>query len=80
MIMPNSVKKNIIQQETENAPEANAEAEAEADDFDFASLDDLANFMVDALTIPLPADFRDSDSCDIGKKDMLAPSPSKRLN
>lgn len=78
MNMPNSVKKSIIQQETENAPEANAEAEA--DDFDFASLDDLANFMVDALTIPLPADFRDSDSCDIGKKDMLAPSPSKRLN
>ncbi|WP_312408046.1 hypothetical protein [Rhizobium sp.] len=78
MIMPNSVKKSIIQQETENAPEANAEAEA--DDFDFASLDDLANFMVDALTIPLPADFRDADSCDIGKKDMLAPSPSKRLN
>lgn len=78
MIMPNSVKKNIIQQETENAPEANAEAEA--DDFDFASLDDLANFMVDALTIPLPTDFRDTDSCDIGKKDMLAPSPSKRLN
>ena len=78
MIMPNSVKKNIIQQETENAPEANAKAEA--DDFDFASLDDLANFMVDALTIPLPTDFRDTDSCDIGKKDMLAPSPSKRLN
>ena len=78
MNMPNSMKKSIIQQETENAPEANAEAEA--DDFDFASLDDLANFMVDALTIPLPADFRDSDSCDIGKKDMLAPSPSKRLN
>ncbi|WP_313198501.1 hypothetical protein [Rhizobium sp.] len=78
MNMPNSVKKSIIQQETENAPEANAEAEA--DDFDFASLDDLANFMVDALTIPLPADFRDSDSCDIGKEDMLAPSPSKRLN
>jgi len=78
MIMPNSVKKNIIQQETENAPEANAEAEA--DDFDFASLDDLANFMVDALTIPLPADFRDTNSCDIGEKDMLAPSPSKRLN
>ncbi|MFK4770983.1 hypothetical protein [Rhizobium sp. ZW T2_16] len=76
MIMPNSVKKNIIQQETENAPEANSEA----DDFDFASLDDLANFMVDALTIPMPADFRDTDSCDIGEKDMLAPSPSKRLN
>lgn len=80
MIMPNSVKKNIIQQETENAPEANSEAEAEADDFDFASLDDLANFMVDALTIPLPADIRDSDSSDIEKKDMLAPSSSKRLN
>lgn len=78
MIMPNSVKKNIIQQETKNAPEANSEAEA--DDFDFSSLDDLANFMVDALTIPLPADLRDSDSSDIEKKDMLAPSSSKRLN
>lgn len=72
--MPNSVKKPIFPQETDAAPDA------ETDDFGFGSLDELASFMVDALTIPLPTDFRNSEGAQTDPTQEPAPKDSKRLN
>ncbi|MBW9090296.1 hypothetical protein JNB91_21015 [Rhizobium wenxiniae] len=50
------------------------------DDCDFASLDELASFMVDALTIPVPTDFRKpkDPAADIEQEPVR--HPTKRLN
>ncbi|AYD01043.1 hypothetical protein [Neorhizobium sp. NCHU2750] len=48
--MPNFAKKVLPQ-------DATPSAEEDLDDFDFASLDEMATMMVEALTIPLPGDF-----------------------
>lgn len=53
------------------------------EEFGFDSLDDLATMMVEALTLPLPADFRDANGAkgsDIGQADPLTPQSSKRIN
>jgi hypothetical protein len=71
--MPNSVKKHRFPQEPVTVPEAD-------DDFDFGSLDELATMMVDALTLPLPGDFRDADGSDTGAIDPRTPHTSKRIN
>lgn len=68
------MKKTIFPIETDTAPEA------ETDDFDLGSLDELASFMVEALTIPLPADFRSSEGSAADDEDKPAPPSAKRLN
>lgn len=72
--MPNFAKKNGFPHEADTAPEA------ETDDFDFGSLDDLATMMVDALTLPLPTDFRKAEGSDAGMIDPIAPPSSRRIN
>jgi len=72
--MPNTAKKNGFPLASDPA------FEADMDDFDLASLDDLATMMVDALTLPLPADFRDVNSSDADRPDPLAPHSPKQLN
>lgn len=72
--MPNSVKKNRLQQEPDAAPEV------DVDDFDIEALDELATFMVEALTIPLSADFRNPDGTQTSNSDEPAARPARRLN
>lgn len=77
IIMPNIAKKKPFSQDGDTALEADME------EFGFDSLDDLATMMVEALTLPLPADFRDANGAkgsDIGQADPLAPQSSKRIN
>jgi hypothetical protein len=73
-IMPNSVKKPHFPEETETVDEA------EIDDFDFGSLDELATLMVEALTIPTPADCRNSEGSATDIKDKRTSQAAKRLN
>jgi len=72
--MPNSATKNRFPQEPK------VDQDTDMDDFDLGSLEELAGFMVEALTVPLPADVRNSDGSDIGKISKTAPQPGKRLN
>lgn len=76
--MPNSAKKTLLPKETSAAPKT--EMEAEMDDCDFASLDELATFMVDALTIPMPTDFHKpkDPAADIDQEPVR--HPTKKLN
>lgn len=76
--MPNSAKKTILPKETSSAPKT--EMETEMDDCDFASLDELATFMVDALTIPMPTDFQKSKDPAADLKQVHVRHPTKRLN
>jgi hypothetical protein len=66
MIMPNNAKKKNFPEDAASDPQTGMEAGADIgmDDFDFGSLDDLATMMVEALTIPLPTDFRDAEPAD----------------
>jgi len=72
--MPNSVKKTVLPQETDAA------SGSDMDDFDFESLDELATLMVDALTIPMPTDVRNSKGPGVDGGEEPAPRPPKRLN
>lgn len=74
--MSNSIKKTVAPQEID------ADCASEMDDFDFESLDELATFMVDALTIPMPmpTGFRGSKGPAVEGGEDTAARPAKRLN
>jgi hypothetical protein len=91
--MPNTAKKKSFSEDLASEPKTGADKGVEAgletgmdmDVFDFGSLDDLATMMVDALTIPLAADLRDSgpvkgNRTEAAKTAACQPPSSKRIN